>query len=223
MSYETMMYISIGVGLVFLTISIILFFMFRIPSAISELSGRTARREIQEIMSRESNSLPKGRKIKSTAKKTEKLEDWKVPVTKGGTGNGLDERIVMNSTVRDIPVRDGPVQENSVRSYEIAQKSAAEKPEVQSAGAGNTVLLARGPIRGKDTMPLGDHPPGAEFVEMDVPGSGGALRAGVCDHAHRVPDRHAPEDRHGLPCLKPDPGQPGPVCRRETPNPRKKI
>ena len=39
-------------------------------------------------------------------------------------------------------------------------------------------------------------------MEMDVSGGGRALRAGVRDHVHRVPDRHAPEDRHGLSALR---------------------
>ncbi|MCR5294692.1 MAG: hypothetical protein K6E30_05895 [Lachnospiraceae bacterium] len=51
MPYEYIMYFSIGAGIVFLTISIIFFIYYRVPAVVSELTGRTARREIAAMQS----------------------------------------------------------------------------------------------------------------------------------------------------------------------------
>lgn len=145
MSYETMMYICIGVGVVFLTLSIILFFMFRIPSAISELSGRTARREIQEIMSRESTALPKGRKMKAGSRKTEKLKDRKIPVAKSGPGESLNERIVRETPVQNNYERNNDsgqnrsAMNNTPWTYDMALTPEHDRTEGQDAGSESAV------------------------------------------------------------------------------------
>lgn len=69
MSYEMLMYIGLGVGIFFLVLSLLLFFMLKIPAAVSELTGRTAKREIEAIISRERNEDGRGQ----DSRKTEKL------------------------------------------------------------------------------------------------------------------------------------------------------
>lgn len=52
MSYETIMYASIGAGIVLLTVSIIFFIYYRIPDVVNDLTGRKAKRKIEELQSK---------------------------------------------------------------------------------------------------------------------------------------------------------------------------
>lgn len=60
MSYETMMYIGIGVSVVMFVLSIILFVQLNIPRVIGGLSGYSARKEIASIREQNEQSGKKG-------------------------------------------------------------------------------------------------------------------------------------------------------------------
>lgn len=49
MPYEMIMYAGIATAAVGFVIAAVIFFQLKIPSAISDLTGRTARREIEEL------------------------------------------------------------------------------------------------------------------------------------------------------------------------------
>lgn len=53
MPYQAMIFAGIAGGVVFLAGAVGMFFIFRIPDAVSELTGRKARREIRAILARE--------------------------------------------------------------------------------------------------------------------------------------------------------------------------
>lgn len=53
MPYQAIIFAGIAGGAVFLAGAAAMFFIFRIPDALSELTGRKARREIRAILARE--------------------------------------------------------------------------------------------------------------------------------------------------------------------------
>ncbi len=60
MSYETMMYIGIGISVVMFVLSVILFVQLNIPRVIGGLSGYSARKEIENIREQNMQSGKKG-------------------------------------------------------------------------------------------------------------------------------------------------------------------
>lgn len=77
MTYEVYRYISTGTmiaAIVFFIISLILFFAFRIPKVIGELSGRTARKAIQSLKQKTEQSMMEA-EINTQKISTEVLQD----------------------------------------------------------------------------------------------------------------------------------------------------
>lgn len=77
MTYEVYRYISTGAmiaAIVFFIISLILFFAFRIPKVIGELSGRTARKAIQSLKQKTEQSMMEA-EINTQKISTEVLQD----------------------------------------------------------------------------------------------------------------------------------------------------
>lgn len=77
MTYEVYRYISTGTmiaAIVFFIISLILFFAFRIPKVIGELSGRTARKAIQSLRQKTEQSMMEA-EINTQKISTEVLQD----------------------------------------------------------------------------------------------------------------------------------------------------
>ena len=74
-------------ALVFLAIAIILFFALRIPQVFGELTGRTARKAVEEMVSGQTPTVRK-----KTAKKTKRKTDTKRPEIEEKTGLQRSDR-----------------------------------------------------------------------------------------------------------------------------------
>lgn len=130
MSYEQMMHIGIGAGIVFLSVSIVLFFSLGVSSAIGELSGRTAKKRIEEM--KRGTKRERRKKInRRTAdlqehmqQSTEKLDSEYKP--------GVLERLIKplkdknNNAVKDRHSQSFSVPNHEVRSAEIQVDNAIQ-------------------------------------------------------------------------------------------------
>ena len=155
LSYENLMYISIGAGIVLLTISIIFFIYYRIPDVVSDLTGRTAKRKI-EAMQAASRSTGKirtrvtGKKEKSTAelsgtngrgwlvrkvrKKTTSLEDSSLPAQRVETEAG-NELIGKSKPVfqKDMSGGTTPLANDSIGTIPLPQAQDGTMPPFGSS------------------------------------------------------------------------------------------
>ena len=84
-------------ALVFLAIAIILFFALRIPQVFGELTGRTARKAVEEMVSGQTPTVRK-----KTAKKTKRKTDTKRPEIEAGQKKQVYSDL---SGENDTPVR----------------------------------------------------------------------------------------------------------------------
>ena len=78
MTYEIYRYIFIGgaaLAVLMLIISVILFFVYRIPSVVGDLTGRTARKAIEEIRNQNESSGNKVYKTSQVNRQRGKLTD----------------------------------------------------------------------------------------------------------------------------------------------------
>lgn len=163
MSYEMYRYIFLG-GLiacgVFFVISVVLFFTLRIPKVISDLTGRTARKAIENIRMQNEKSGDKSYQSSAVNLERGKITDKisqsgrLMPNESTAFGTGvITEKI---STMQ----LDQPAGETEVLS-------AAEETSVLSSPAGETAVLA--PAMG-ETEALAPAPqPGQAFaVEYEI-------------------------------------------------------
>lgn len=84
-------------ALVFLAIAIILFFALRIPQVFGELTGRTARKAVEEMVSGQTPTVRK-----KTAKKTKRKTDTKRPEIEAGQKKQVYSDLIGEN---DTPVR----------------------------------------------------------------------------------------------------------------------
>ena len=84
-------------ALVFLAIAIILFFALRIPQVFGELTGRTARKAVEEMVSGQTPTVRK-----KTAKKTKRKTDTKRPEIEAGQKKQIYSDLIGEN---DTPVR----------------------------------------------------------------------------------------------------------------------
>ena len=84
-------------ALVFLAIAIILFFALRIPQVFGELTGRTARKAVEEMVSGQTPTVSK-----KTAKKTKRKTDTKRPEIEAGQKKQVYSDLIGEN---DTPVR----------------------------------------------------------------------------------------------------------------------
>ncbi len=174
MSYETLMYASIGAGIVLLTISIIFFVYYKIPNVVSDLTGRTAKREIEAM--------------KSAGRVTGKIRTRNIAGKKDKSTDELSKTNGVGWLVRNkrkkttqLPEEDnGTEVRKTTASPEIMSKS---EPVFQKAMSNGTVPLSNTSMgtvplsnMAAGTMPLmRTEPPdiipaGTELLQM--PGEG---------------------------------------------------
>ncbi len=148
MSYEIYRYIFIG-GLIacclFFVIAVILFFSLQIPKVVSDLTGRTAKKAIENIRSQNEQSGNKTYQSSSVNLKRGKLTD---KISKSGRlmpraatpfGTGvITEKISTMELVQPAGETDvlNPAEDAA------AQNSSAGETDVLAPAAGETELLA---------------------------------------------------------------------------------
>lgn len=120
MSYETIMYASIGAGIVLLTVSIIFFIYYRIPDVVNDLTGRKAKRKIEELQSKgrltskiRTVSIPGGDESERTGgmgwlKKRKRKKTSLLPVANEKTGEELSytEKLDTDEMPGTMPLGD---------------------------------------------------------------------------------------------------------------------
>ncbi len=133
MTYETYRYIFLGALIacsIFFVIAVILFFVLNIPKVISDLSGRTARKAIENIRMQNEQSGNKTYQSSSVNLKRGKLTDKisqsgrLVPrdATPFGTGV-ITEKI---STMELAPMEETAVLSNSAGETDVLAPAAGE-------------------------------------------------------------------------------------------------
>lgn len=136
MSYETYRYIFIGALIaccVFLAIAVILFFVMRIPKVISDLSGRTARKAIENIRLQNEQSGDKSYQSSAVNLERGKLTD---KISKSG-------RLIPRS---ETPFGTGVITEKiSTQELQPALETEllemANETTILNAPAGETAVL----------------------------------------------------------------------------------
>lgn len=130
MTYEVYRYVFLGAGIasaVMAAISVILFFTLRIPKVISDLTGRTAKKAIEQI--RRQNEESGDKTYKSSAVN---LERGKVTDKISESGRVLSQG--------DSPFGTGVITEKI--AYENVPMHQAEETTVLGGGDETTVLAA---------------------------------------------------------------------------------
>lgn len=132
MPYETIMYVGIAVAAIGFAVSAVIFFQLRIPSVISGLTGRTAKREI-ELMQKEAADRASGKLLSSDVKEG-----------RGKTGSLGRSAGMRTRTGRRKKTKDEsfvPNEENSRKrpTAELGQKRQAGYQETYSGNGGSSV------------------------------------------------------------------------------------
>ena len=168
MTYDVYRYIFIGAAVacgVFLLTSILLFFTLRIPKVIGDLTGRTARKAIENI--RMQNELSGDKTYQSSkvnlerGKLTDKISQSGRLLTLGDSpfGTGV---ITEKISTQELPVDDGTGETEVLSSEETTLLSAGETT-VLSAEVGETTLPSL--TNGETSMtPFAEQSATASFV-----------------------------------------------------------
>ncbi len=140
MTYEMYRYVFLGGAIacgVFIVISIVLFFTLRIPKVISDLTGRTARKAIENIRMQNEQSGDKSYQSSAVnlerGKLTDKISQSGRLVPRDATpfGTGV---ITEKISTQQLPIEE-PVGETAVLT-------ASEETSVLDTGIGETALLS---------------------------------------------------------------------------------
>lgn len=138
MTYEIYNYIFYG-GLILagimLAVSVLLFFVLKIPAVIGDLSGRTAKKAIENIRNQNRNSGDKTYKSslvnRQRGKLTEKISPSGslIPAGTSGAGGAMQtEKISGTSETTVLDMADG--SETTVLSYEMENSVFAVEYEI---------------------------------------------------------------------------------------------
>lgn len=147
MTYEMYRYIFLG-GLiacgVFFVIAVLLFFTLRIPKVISDLTGRTARKAIENIRMQNEQSGDKAYQTSAVNLERGKITDKISPSgrleTKAGTPFGTGRATEKISTMKLEPVGETDVL--TVTEETTVLSNCAGETEVLTCAAGETEVLA---------------------------------------------------------------------------------
>ena len=77
--YRVIFYIASGLGVVFLVVSMLLFWLFKIPKVISDLSGRTAKKAIENIRKQNVESGDNRYKVSAVNRERGRVTDRMTP------------------------------------------------------------------------------------------------------------------------------------------------
>ncbi len=115
MTYEIYRYIFIGgaaLAVLMLIISVILFFVYRIPSVVGDLTGRTARKAIEDIRNQNESSGNKVYKTSHVNRQRGKLTDKISP--SGNLIKNPSEEIGGAMSTEKISTQELPAEETTV-------------------------------------------------------------------------------------------------------------
>lgn len=176
MTYETFRYIFLGGAIacgIMVAISAVLFFTLRIPKVISDLSGRTARKAIEDIRLHNEQSGDKsykssavnrergkitdkisgsGRLIKNeespfgTGVITEKISTQKLPPEETAGETSLLEQPAGETSVLEQPVGETSLLEQPIGETSLLDQVAMAQP------AGETSVLGVAPVQAAQTF-----------------------------------------------------------------------
>lgn len=144
--YRMIFYIGLGLTILFLLVTVALFFVFRVPEIIGDLTGRTANKAIKEIRGNsEATGVSSG--VSSSKKSKNKKSKNKATAAKQ----------------QKAPVMTGP--ETSVLGDVQGSETAVLMDGAPSSGQETAVLAdVPAPQSGQETSVLGDVPPAAPAV-----------------------------------------------------------
>ncbi len=145
MSYENMMYISIGISIVMFVLSVILFIQLNIPRVIGGLSGYSARKEIEKI--REQN-LQSGKKGYQTSPVNRARGKVTTPLGQKGSSGRLSQ---MTSELSRV------INKTELLAPRPAQGEAAQT-SLLGASATNETTMLNVPTSNETTMLAGADP-----------------------------------------------------------------
>lgn len=126
--------VSFVLAAIFFLLAIVFFVRFHIPSVIGDLSGRSARKSIEEMRLHNEKSGKKAYRTGSNGKKNDKKAEK--TKAKANTGNAVG----MNSDHRE---ETGLLEENKKRGYDPGSTALLNEEE------------ATGVLENKETAPLG--------------------------------------------------------------------
>ncbi len=157
MTYEVYNYISIGAAIacgVMLAVSVILFFTLRIPRVISDLSGRTAKRAIEDIRRQNEGAGSTGRR------------SYTMNLRKGKTTDKLEKskRIQHPNTSR-INGRSGPVAAGVSGPTGANPSAAGSERPVRQVFQGEATTILSG---NEETTVLPENEMTTVLPEMDA-------------------------------------------------------
>lgn len=159
MTIELLQYISIGAYVasgIFFVAAVIIFFVLRIPDVIGDLSGRTARRAIEDIRNRNESTGEKAYKSSAAninrGKLTQKISTMKLD-TAGGATTVLENEADNETTVLKSEVNsETTVLKSEVNSEttvlgtqtdnETTVLSGSRVPAVDNEAAGKVTVIA---------------------------------------------------------------------------------
>lgn len=167
----TVSFASFVAAAIFGILAVVLFIRFRIPSVIGDLSGRNARKSIEEMRLHNEKSGKKTNRPGAKGKKNDKKNDKKAEKTKAKANTG--DAAGMNS---DHRAETGLLEENKKRGYDPGSTALLNEEE------------ATGVLENKETAPLG----GNETAALRKAPS---IKLRMIDEVVIV---HSDEDLHGL-------------------------
>ena len=174
--YQIFQYVSLGCAIacgVFLVIAVILFFTLRIPKVISDLSGRTARRAIEDIRRRNTEGGEQNYKPSAVNRDRGRLTDKisrsgrLVPQQAGNLSGGANTEKIGTQKLQQPAGETMPLnQAFAGETMPLSQSMAGETMPLTQEMAGETALLT--PNTMGETMPLSQAPARGETAQLSA-------------------------------------------------------